>query len=294
MIIKKIFNRLYSDMLLKIIFPSCNFIYELVNSRYYILTASIDPVFHNWGDDANLWISKFVNPVYKFIPNKYSWNIKNRDNILCIGSIISWMTNSKSVIWGSGVVYPNQKIQVHPKKVCAVRGPLTRKYLLEQGVDCPQIYGDPALLFPLYYKPKVYKTHKYGIIPHFRDKNNDLLEKLSCRLDVLVIDVQNINPWHRFIDDINRCEYVLSSSLHGIIISDTYGVPNCWVEFPFGERKRFAFYDYLQSVGKSNINPIQLGLYENLDDIIPYLLNWTSPQINLKKLIDVCPFNLKC
>lgn len=293
MMIGKKNSIIYSEVLSKIVFPIRNFIYELTHSKYYILTASIDPVFHNWGDDASLWISNFINPNLKFIQSKYSWNIRNKDNILCIGSIISWMTNSKSIIWGSGVVYPNQKIAFSPKKVCAVRGPLTRKYLIEQGINCPEVYGDPALLFPLFYKPQTAKTHKYGIIPHFRDKDNDLLRELGNRPDVLIIDVQNIHPWHKFIDDINRCSYILSSSLHGIIISDAYEIPNCWVEFPSGESKRFAFFDYLQSVRRDNVIPIQLNISEGLDGVDSNLLNWKAPQIDIKELINTCPFKSK-
>ena len=151
------------------------------------------------------------------------------------------MSNKKSIIWGSGLLYPEQRIKAPPLKVYAVRGPLTREYLVSYGVNCPEIYGDPALLFPLFYKPIVEKRYKYGIIPHFRDKQSVLLQQYRQDENVLIIDVENVKPWHKFIDDIASCDFIISSSLHGIIISDAYKVPNIWVEFSGGETKRFAF-----------------------------------------------------
>ena len=200
------------------------------------------------------------------------------------------MTTSRSIIWGSGIVYPDQAIKEKPKNVLAVRGPLTRNYLLNYGVNCPEIYGDPALLFPKYYKPTVNKKYKLGIIPHFRDKNNKFLEKYKNNNDVLIIDVTNIKPWSKFIDDINSCQNIVSSSLHGIIISDAYGIPNTWIEFDAGESKRFAFQDYLLSVNKHIDTPFIINNNIDVDDLMEECKKWTEPKIDLDLLLSVCPF----
>ena len=72
---------------------------------------------------------------------------------MCIGSIMDWMTNNESYIWGSGVRDNTNKLKCKPHKVLAVRGPLSRQYLIDNGVDCPPVYGDPALLLPLITPP---------------------------------------------------------------------------------------------------------------------------------------------
>ena len=67
------------------------------------------------------------------------------------------MTNKKTIIWGGGVIDNKSSLREKPLKVCAVRGPLTRQYLLEKGNKCPAIYGDPAMLIKYIYEPQVKK-----------------------------------------------------------------------------------------------------------------------------------------
>ena len=284
--VRKVFNTVLCGFVL----PVKNMLYEITHRDYVILSTSVLPMYKNWGDYVSKVLVELINPSRKVIVRRYSWNINKHDDYLCIGSIITWMTTPRSVIWGSGVVYPDKEISALPKKVLAVRGPLTRQYLLDKGIDCPPIYGDPALLFPRYYTPKVKKNYRYGIIPHFRDKNNDLLGIFRNRTDCLIIDVQDVNPWHKFIDCINQCEIIFSSSLHGIIMSDAYSVPNVWIEFDGGEKKRFAFMDYFQSVGKSHQLPIVIDGSTTIEYLSDKSKNWTPPSINTEVLLRVCPF----
>lgn len=265
---------------------------ELFSNDYIVLSTSVKPLRYNWGDDVSQRIVQLINPTKRLLVRHYSWNIKKKDDILCIGSIISWMTTPSSIIWGSGVVYPDRPISSKPKEVLAVRGPLTRDYLLKQGISCPEIYGDPALLFPMYYTPSKQKIYKLGIIPHFRDQKNKYLQKFYKQKDVLIIDVHNINPWHKFIDDICSCESIVSSSLHGIIISDAYSVPNAWIEFDGGEQKRFAFLDYFASVKRKPNEPsLIINESTSQDDLSTISKEFEPIDIDLNKLLNVCPFN---
>ena len=54
-------------------------------------------------------------------------------------------------------------------------------------MECPEIYGDPALLYPLFYKPNVKKEYKYGIIPHFAHQENPWLNKFKDNPQVNII-----------------------------------------------------------------------------------------------------------
>lgn len=287
--ITKVRNRIKRYLLMKFLYPMYYFLYETFHSGYYLVNASVNPVSNNWGDNVSIKLCELINPHKKFIIRRYTWNLYGKEDYLGIGSIITWMTTSKSIIWGSGIVYPHKELSAIPQKVLAVRGPLTRQYLLKRGVECPEIYGDPALLFPRYYKPKGNKKYKLGIIPHFRDKGNSLLEKFRNDEGILIIDVQNVYPCTKFIDDICSCEYIASSSLHGVIVSDAYNIPNLWIEFPEGESKKFAFHDYMQSVGRNVESPLVLNAEMKAGDILAKIV-YEPIKIDLDILLSVCPF----
>jgi pyruvyltransferase len=115
--------------------------------------------------------------------------------------------------------------------------------------------------------------------------------------DILLIDIGKYGKWSNFIDQILSCEAILSSSLHGLIVSDAYHVPNLWVSFkeataPYAN---FKYEDYYLSVNKPQIKtPVQYCELEKNTDILSFILNsWTTPTINLEPLINACPFKFK-
>jgi hypothetical protein len=78
---------------------------------------------------------------------------------------------------------------------------------------------------------------------------------------VFVINLNNDNV-EAVIDEILSCEKTISSSLHGLIISDTYNIPNKWVKFNdkiMGDDTKF--YDYFQSVERKDVDYIDCDGY---------------------------------
>ena len=55
------------------------------------------------------------------------------------------------------------------------------------------------------------------------------------------------------------------------------------------KQKDLLFYDYLASVGKSDIEPILFSQLSDIDELFRVSL-WKEPVIDIKKLLDVCPF----
>src|SRR5690606_5368238 len=69
-------------------------------------------------------------------------------NYLAIGSIIT-AAGKNSIVWGAGIIKRNEHIR--KAEFLAVRGPLTRGRILDLGYQCPEVYGDPAILLPFYF-----------------------------------------------------------------------------------------------------------------------------------------------
>ena len=200
----------------------------------------------NYGDLLSKYlVEKISGRKVKWVhPKKQPWYKLNKRNYMAIGSIIHHATKD-SVVWGSGII--DRKQQIAPADFRAVRGPQTRQYLLELGYECPEVYGDPALLLPQYCAPQVEKRYKIGIIPHYHDYKQ-VLETYGSDPEVKVIDMMTLDV-EEVTREILECEKTISSSLHGIIVSHSYNIPSVWVEFSkklFGDGIKFR--DYFESV----------------------------------------------
>lgn len=198
----------------------------------------------NWGDDLNVYLIEKVSGK-KVVMYPYS----REKHVLGIGSILH-RAKDNSIVWGSGFI---SKESGTTKKIDIrlLRGPLTSEKL-----NCEQVeFGDPGVCIRKFYNPVVEKKFKYGLIPHHVDKNNSNLKKWLERDDVLFIDIQqDIEP---FIDQLLSCEKIISSSLHGLIASDSYSIPNIHVIFSdklLGGQ--FKFDDYALGISGKKRQPI--------------------------------------
>src|ERR1700745_3796269 len=139
------------------------------------------------------------------------------DKIMATGSIIE-TARPGDIIWGSGHNRNTSLKLPIDISILAVRGPITRSLISQPEV--PEVYGDPAILLPLVYDPVVEKQYKVGLIPHYIDK--DIVTSASGH----IINIQD--DWKKVVREIKKCELIISSSLHGIIAAEVYGVPAVW------------------------------------------------------------------
>jgi pyruvyltransferase len=238
---------------------------------------------NNFGDVLNpIILEGLTGKKVKSINSQYA----NTEYFSVIGSILD-RANHKTIIWGSGFISGNSKVNRTPLKVCAVRGPKSRKLLISNGIKCPEIYGDPALLLPFMYHPMVKKKYKLGIVPHYVDKKDEFLLNFFNNDEVKILNIQE-DPYS-FVKHILSCEFIISSSLHGVIVSDAYRIPSLWCDFSnkvVGDG--FKFLDYFESVGRTDVEPIKIKRYTQINEILSFFYDYKI-NIDLIKLIESCP-----
>lgn len=213
---------------------------------------------------------------------KFENNIYKDKHILCaIGSILHFATQNTTV-WGTGSLWYNSIPKIQPKEILAVRGKLTQKNLRDNNLKFMDIIGDPGLLLRKHIDLKVFnqsKKYKLGIIPHHSEKNLNIIQEFKKIDDILVLDIENIE---NFISNVCLCENIASSSLHGLIFSDSLGIPNTWLKFSdkiHGEH--FKFHDYYSSIYNSSVENLKALEIHSISQL-PNILNSLSlKQIDL-------------
>jgi pyruvyltransferase len=157
----------------------------------------------------------------------------------------------------------------------AVRGPKTRQAFLNFGCNIPEVYGDPALLMPYLYDPRVSTMPDIDlcIIPHMDDlvdefewwkRNNgtSLLRRFSYfdhrmfsdgptsnkSISIRLIDIRTPDV-AAFVNTLTTCRLVASASLHGLILAEAYNITWSWVQLRNKNEGAFKYHDFFLSVG---------------------------------------------
>ena len=224
-------------------------IFQYHPERFYDIEVASECNKYNLGDSLG-------EEIIRFLLDKVGINIdaevSRTKHFNCVGTNIQG-SYQDATIWGSGILPTKtyafwQKLCRRKLDVRAVRGPLTRNVLLEQGYECPEIYGDPAILMPLIYTPsKVNMKRKKIVIPQFVYEK----EFRKNHPDEYMLTM-NTNDYRHVIDEIVSSEIVYTSSLHGIILAEAYGVPAVFFR-GLEDYWDFKYYDWYQSTGRFDI-----------------------------------------
>jgi pyruvyltransferase len=230
-----------------------------------------------------------------------------------IGSVVQY-AKPNWIIWGSGCICPDRPITMG-LTVLAVRGPKTAELLVKAGYADPVPFGDPALLAPLLLEQRPpRRIWEWGIIPHYIDYPWVcwLLAKDRCRslFGRSGSSFSNekaciINPLlapDDFLRRLLQCRNIVSSSLHGLILADAFGIPNVWFATQRNPIKalalkvsrfvhdHFKFFDYFESMARAETSPVWVEGAMPWDELSSRLETWRPPSWDPVPLLSKFPF----
>jgi pyruvyltransferase len=176
-------------------------------------------------------VPNFGDALAPFLLERFSgiqveWETVSRAQVVSIGSVLEHIPPLwDGYILGSGMLHENSRLQVHQMKsgitakILSLRGPLTARV-----IPGKYLLGDPGILADelVGIQPKLWDL---GILPHFSDT------ELVPRFEKLMppgVTVKVINPCDHpleVIKQIGSCRRLVTSSLHGMIVADAFGIP---------------------------------------------------------------------
>lgn len=177
----------------------------------------------------------------------YPWH----KGLFAVGSILDF-SNYKTIIWGSG--FREYESFFKGGRVYAVRGKLSLAKIPKESQVGNVALGDPALLLPLIYRPRLQNKYKVSIVPHFVEYD---YFKATYGEKYHIIDVRTNNV-EFVIDEIVNSQYILSSSLHGLIVAHAYRIPALWIKHGWINSSEYKFMDYFSGV--------EMELYDGFSD----------------------------
>ena len=214
-----------------------------------------------------------------YLKIQYRWVSAEDAELIGIGSLIEKVPdNFKGVVWSTGSMFENSRKDLTGADVLGVRGKLTREQIEHPNKKSIAI-GDAGLLAHLFHEPTK-KRFKMGIIPHFVDHESPIIAKLAeSSSDITLIDI--CAPTLDVIQHVGECESILSTSLHALVLADSLGIPNRWIEVGANtvSGEGFKFRDYYSNFNLPEMRPVQLTGQETMAILLSLISDYSRPNI---------------
>lgn len=196
----------------------------------------------NFGDAmAPLLLERFANI-------KATWAPICKAQVVTVGSILEHIPPFwEGYILGTGRLIEDSRLHLYKQTatVISLRGPLSAR-----GVPGKFTFGDPGLLADELVGPQE-KLYDLGILPHWQDK---FLTQRFLNIIPKTATYKLINPGDdplMVLRQIGSCHRIVTSSLHGMIAADAFGLPRRVEACAAMNRDGglFKFRDYSRAIG---------------------------------------------
>lgn len=209
------------------------------------VTPPVGENYLNLGDA----LSPVIVSMMSGLPVTHAPSKSRQTRLAAVGTIGHMMAGGHVHVWGTGTS-PNLNPGQHADEKIpytrpadtrftfhATRGPFSRRVL---GSDGPAVYGDPLWLLPHFHDAPVEKTHELGVILHLAELSERTFdarpkdtegrhhvapsEAGSVKL-INTVTPTTIAALRERLDEILSCKRIVSTSLHGMVFAESYGIP---------------------------------------------------------------------
>lgn len=187
-----------------------------------------------------------------FADTQVEWGTISRAKVVSIGSVLEHVPPLwDGIILGSGRLLEGSRLHLQrmgggtSAKVLSIRGPMSAK-----GIPGSYTLGDPGILANELVGHQD-KRWDLGIVPHFSD--TELVGRFTAMFANTKRSIRVIHPSSDpllVLREMGACHRIVTSSLHGMIVSDAFGIPRR-VEYTTNMNRDggdFKFRDYSASI----------------------------------------------
>lgn len=227
---------------------------------------------HYWCDDNNF--GDALNPfIQRAFGIKSIHTVKMGEcDLIALGSSMERLLKGASEfgvisdcsinVWGTAFHFPVGEHKWYKKielpeifarsvRIHALRGKLSLQRARDAGATDLEnvVLGDPGLLVNRIFPPARKKKYSVGIVAHFTEKENPIFKNVIKDIPgAIMLDI--FDTPDVFIKKLTQCEVILSSALHPLVVADSYGIPNIWINAS-GDKNisMYKFTDYYSVFG---------------------------------------------
>jgi len=206
------------------------------------------PNAHNFGDSLFLAIvNRILDQELEPSPPDYS------GRLFYPGGSVLHLCRERDIAWGIGANLNASRWRGRRRfatslDIRSVRGPLTAAFVRDfLELPEPRVGGDPAVLAPRLFREwsEIQSCGSVGLVQHYSDP----VDAKGISEEVQVIDP--LRDPMIVVPEILSCDLVVSSSLHGIIVAESFGIPARWLRAETGGPASMKFYDYYLWTGRA-------------------------------------------
>lgn len=189
------------------------------------------------------------------LPVTYQRFQSSTERLATVGTIGHKFAGGTVHLWGTGInpcrsrmdrpelyqIPPDTRLKIH-----ALRGPGSARRLRQLGLEVPEVYGDPVWFLPAIFPAAPEPRYDLGVIVHLSElqppsvlgqvrpflKRYQIPPDLAPRVRLLnTLTAPTLEAIATRIQEITACRCIISTSLHGLVIAEAYGIPCAYLHY---------------------------------------------------------------